>query len=55
MADGTIFVKVGQVLSVVGVPADTPVPPYIGPVDPGYSPPWAQVPPGGLQSRMARN
>ena len=29
MADATIFVKVGQILSVVGVPADAPVPPIV--------------------------
>ena len=46
MATATIFVKVGQVLSVVGVPADAPVPPIVLPVDPGYSPPWAQIPAG---------
>ncbi len=43
---GTITVKPGETLQVIGVPADTQLPPYIpGPVDPGYSPPWAQVPP----------
>jgi hypothetical protein len=43
---GTITVKPGETLQVVGVPADTVLPPYIpGPADPGYSPPWAQVPP----------
>jgi hypothetical protein len=48
MASATIFVKVGDTFTVIGVPADVPVPPIIpGPVDPGYSPPWAQVPPGG--------
>ena len=41
---GTITVKPGETLQVIGVPADTQLPPYIpGPVDPGYSPPWAQV------------
>jgi hypothetical protein len=45
---GAIFVKPGETVTVVGVPATAPVPPYVpGPVDPGYSPPWAQVPPGG--------
>jgi hypothetical protein len=45
---GTITVKPGQTLSVVGIPADSTLPPYVpGPVDPGYSPPWAQIPPGG--------
>ena len=45
---GTITVKPGETLQIVGVPADTQLPPYIpGPVDPGFSPPWAQVPPGG--------
>ena len=43
---GTITVKPGQTVSVVGIPADAPLPPYIpGPVDPGYSPPWAQIRP----------
>ena len=42
---GTITVKPGQTVNIVGIPADAPLPPYIpGPVDPGYSPPWAQVP-----------
>ena len=41
---GAITVKPGETLTVVGVPADSPLPPYIpGPVDPGYSPPWAQI------------
>ena len=45
---GSILVKPGETITVVGIPADAPLPPYIpGPVDPGYSPPWAQVPPGG--------
>jgi hypothetical protein len=45
---GTITVRPGESLTVVGIPADAPLPPYIpGPVDPGYSPPWAQIPPGG--------
>jgi hypothetical protein len=42
---GSILVKPGETVTVVGIPADAPLPPYIpGPVDPGYSPPWAQVP-----------
>jgi hypothetical protein len=49
---GTLTVKPGETVTVVGIPADAPLPPYIpGPVDPGYSPPWAQLPgvpgPGG--------
>jgi hypothetical protein len=45
---GSILVKPGETITVVGIPADAPLPPYIpGPVDPGYSPPWAQIPPGG--------
>ena len=45
---GSILVKPGQTITVIGIPADAPLPPYVpGPVDPGYSPPWAQVPPGG--------
>jgi hypothetical protein len=36
-----IMVRPGQTITVVGVPAETP--PNL-PVDPGYSPPWAQVP-----------
>jgi hypothetical protein len=44
----TITVKPGQTVNILGVPADSPLPPIVpGPVDPGYSPPWAQVPPGG--------
>jgi hypothetical protein len=43
----TITVKPGQTISIMGVPADSTLPPIVGPVDPGYSPPWAQVPPGG--------
>ena len=43
---GTLTVKPGETVTVVGIPADAPLPPFIpGPVDPGYSPPWAQVPP----------
>lgn len=43
---GTITVKPGETLTVVGVPVEANLPPYIpGPVDPGYSPPWAR--PGG--------
>ena len=42
---GTLTVKPGETVTVVGIPADVPLPPYIpGPADPGYSPPWAQVP-----------
>lgn len=45
---GSILVKPGETITVVGIPADAPLPPYVpGPVDPGYSPPWAQIPPGG--------
>lgn len=48
MAGTTITVKPGQTFTVIGVPADSPLPPIVpGPVDPGYSPPWAQLPPGG--------
>lgn len=43
---GTLTVKPGETVTVVGIPAEAPLPPYIpGPVDPGYSPPWAQVRP----------
>jgi hypothetical protein len=44
----TITVKPGETVTIVGVQADSPLPPIIPPqqpVDPGYSPPWAQVPP----------
>ena len=50
MADAVIFVKVGQSLSVVGVPADAPVPPIVvappvagWPIVPG----WGGSLPGG--------
>lgn len=49
---GTIMVKPGETVTVLGIPPDAPLPPYVpGPVDPGFSPPWAQIPgvpgPGG--------
>ena len=50
---GSILVKPGKTITVVGIPADAPLPPYIpGPVDPGYSPPWAQIPPEGLSGTV---
>lgn len=58
---GIITVRPGETVTVVGVAASAPIlppgpvdpgysPPWAQirpPVDPGYSPPWAQVPPGG--------
>jgi hypothetical protein len=35
-----ITVRPGETVTVLGVPANLPP---VGPVDPGYSPPWAQV------------
>lgn len=47
---GIITVRPGETVTVVGVAATAPIIPP-GPVDPGYSPPWAQLPgvpgPGG--------
>ncbi len=37
-----ITVRPGETITVIGMAAGP-----AGPVDPGYSPPWAQIPPGG--------